>query len=207
MSYIRTRAIREKNRQVQLRAWAGLSPKEKALRVAGMDHSGLKVAHSLPRTEKQLVAFRRGARKSWEKETWRKSLPIAMKAAWSAPRTKKQMAALVEARKLIPRGAYCVSISQMFVFKRLCKLGVNGVKLNYPLGPYALDVALPKRKLCIEVDGRYWHSLGYTNYKKRDKFLRKEGWRVYRFVVDSRKEAREKFSNVLWFLGLGGEEG
>lgn len=47
-----------------------------------------------------------------------------------------------------------------------------------------LDIAIPDLKINIEYDGIYWHTKNETTIslsdENRDKFLRNNGWRVYR---------------------------
>jgi len=52
--------------------------------------------------------------------------------------------------------------------------------LEYPVLDYCLDIAVPELKLCFEYDGSYWHD--EDKDKKRDKVLKKLGWKVIRFV-------------------------
>jgi len=52
--------------------------------------------------------------------------------------------------------------------------------LEYPLGGYCIDVAVPELKLAFEYDGSYWHD--EEKDKIRDKILSTLGWTVYRFV-------------------------
>ena len=48
---------------------------------------------------------------------------------------------------------------------------------------YLLDIAIPKQKIDIEVDGKKYHQNKLKD-KHRDEFLRKNGWTVIR--VDAR---------------------
>lgn len=61
-------------------------------------------------------------------------------------------------------------------------------KLEYAQFGYALDIAIPEIKLCIEYDGSYWHDVEHD--KIRDEILLSFGWRTIRFIdkVPSMKE-------------------
>ena len=49
-----------------------------------------------------------------------------------------------------------------------------------------LDIAIPEKKICIEYDGVYWHTMNQNNNKvsvkdeERDRILKSMGWRVHR---------------------------
>lgn len=74
--------------------------------------------------------------------------------------------------------------------------GVKGFHCEVHVGRYSLDVADSVRKLCLEVDGEFWHAINLTDYAKRDKLLRARGWRVKR-VGTSRKELQKALAWVL----------
>ncbi|WP_041822502.1 endonuclease domain-containing protein [Alkalihalophilus pseudofirmus] len=52
-----------------------------------------------------------------------------------------------------------------------------------PCGKYRIDIALVSHKLAIEADGKAFHSSPQQKArdKRRDAFLRNNGWRVMRF--------------------------
>jgi len=56
-------------------------------------------------------------------------------------------------------------------------------KHNYPQLGYFIDFAILDKKIAIECDGEYWHSLpGAKEYDEvRQKFLESEGWNFIRF--------------------------
>jgi len=57
------------------------------------------------------------------------------------------------------------------------------VVTQHPLGSYRLDVALPERKICVEVDGRDYHIQPeqVDNDKRRDRILMRFGWQTIRY--------------------------
>ena len=56
------------------------------------------------------------------------------------------------------------------------------VILEFPVGRYHLDIALPTLGINIEYDGSYWHRNRARQDKKRDRYLRKYNWTVIRFL-------------------------
>jgi very-short-patch-repair endonuclease len=57
-------------------------------------------------------------------------------------------------------------------------------KTNYPVGGYKIDVAFPKQKVAIEVDGLAFHSDGevFHSDRKRQNAISLLGWKVLRFT-------------------------
>src|SRR5690606_3202032 len=57
------------------------------------------------------------------------------------------------------------------------------VTTQYPFGKYRLDIALPHLKICIEADGKEFHSSRKqkAHDRKRDKYLESHGWVTLRF--------------------------
>jgi hypothetical protein len=56
---------------------------------------------------------------------------------------------------------------------------------EYRIGPYSIDLALPLRRIAVELDGEYWHSLPNVRHNDATKtsFLSNRGWRVVRVVM------------------------
>lgn len=57
------------------------------------------------------------------------------------------------------------------------------VVTQYPVGRYRLDMAIPSLKICIEADGKDYHSSPAQKQhdRKRDSYLKGEGWTTIRF--------------------------
>lgn len=53
-------------------------------------------------------------------------------------------------------------------------------QLEYRVGNYSLDIAIPEIKLDIEYDCSYWHTK--EKDEKRDKINESKGWKVIRFI-------------------------
>jgi len=64
----------------------------------------------------------------------------------------------------------------------LLESGVDFVS-QYPIFRYTLDFAIPTKKVAIECDGDYWHSLpgAKENDARKDTYLANHGWKVLRF--------------------------
>ncbi|MFT4416780.1 endonuclease domain-containing protein [Fredinandcohnia humi] len=57
------------------------------------------------------------------------------------------------------------------------------VQTQVPCGKYRIDIALTQYKLAIECDGKAYHSSPKqkAHDRMKDKYLRKNGWKVLRF--------------------------
>lgn len=61
---------------------------------------------------------------------------------------------------------------------------IGRVKTQYEVGPYRLDFAFPDVKLCVEADGKDFHSApdDIARDQRRTKYLGRLGWTVIRFT-------------------------
>ncbi|HYZ67799.1 MAG TPA: DUF559 domain-containing protein, partial [Mycobacterium sp.] len=66
----------------------------------------------------------------------------------------------------------------------LCTISRSGWKTNYPIGGYKVDVAFPRQKVTIEVDGWAFHSDhdDFVHDRKRQNAIALIGWQVPRFT-------------------------
>lgn len=57
---------------------------------------------------------------------------------------------------------------------------------EFRIGRWSVDLAFPLRKLAVELDGIYWHSLPAMIEKdaRKDAHLQRSGWTVRRIVID-----------------------
>lgn len=62
----------------------------------------------------------------------------------------------------------------------------DDVTTQHVVGKYRLDFAFVDEKLCVEVDGRSYHSNdeAFARDRSRDRWLMANGWRVIRFASD-----------------------
>ena len=74
-----------------------------------------------------------------------------------------------------------------------------GAYVQFPLGPYRSDFAIPDLKLAVECDGEYWHKQpeAVAKDRKRDAELARYGWTVLRF---SEKEIKNRMPDVQYSL-------
>ena len=83
------------------------------------------------------------------------------------------------------------SRSQLCLFYRL-RCRIQGLRLEYLVGKYLVDIAHLPTKTAIESDGIYWH--GTPEAKKRDRardrFLEGQGWKVIRLPIRRISEAK-----------------
>jgi len=56
--------------------------------------------------------------------------------------------------------------------------------LQFEIGRYRIDLALPEKMIAIECDGKEWHSSEEQKARdaEKDRFLRANGWQVVRFT-------------------------
>jgi very-short-patch-repair endonuclease len=59
------------------------------------------------------------------------------------------------------------------------------------IGQYYLDFLLSKAQIVIECDGNYWHNVtgAYERDRRKDRFLKSRGYKVYRFGEDEIKSS------------------
>ena len=76
------------------------------------------------------------------------------------------------------------------IFVALKKL-VSGLELEYRIDRLHVDLALPKKKLAVELDGwahRYFPSMKARD-RRRDGFLKRQGWKVLRVELHSDRKS------------------
>jgi very-short-patch-repair endonuclease len=61
---------------------------------------------------------------------------------------------------------------------------ISGWKANYPVSGYVVDIAFPKQKVAIEVDGWAFHSdqAAFQNDRRRQNRIALNGWQILRFT-------------------------
>jgi len=65
----------------------------------------------------------------------------------------------------------------------LSSLGI-AFEAEFALGKFNIDIAIPSKKIAVEADGTYWHSLAKQKIAdaRKNAFLRSQGWIVMRFT-------------------------
>lgn len=90
----------------------------------------------------------------------------------------------------------CESYIERRLFDALVSQGYV-VRTQVPCGRYSIDLAIPSLKLAIECDGKSYHSspAQKAHDRRKNVFLRKNGWRVLRF---SGRQINQELSKVLF---------
>ena len=62
--------------------------------------------------------------------------------------------------------------------------GVTGWTLGHPFGPWRIDLAFPRQKVAVEVDGWAWHvdAERFRNDRRKQNALVRDGWDPLRFT-------------------------
>jgi very-short-patch-repair endonuclease len=76
------------------------------------------------------------------------------------------------------------SEAERLLVKLLREAGITGWRTNYPVGGYKVDVAFPRQKVAIEVDGWAHHSDSgdFHHDRVRQNNISLLGWQVLRFT-------------------------
>lgn len=76
------------------------------------------------------------------------------------------------------------SEAERLVVRLLHSAGITGWHANYGCGPYRLDIAFPRQRVAIEIDGWAFHSDQQTfqQDRTRQNWLMLRGWQVLRFT-------------------------
>ena len=92
---------------------------------------------------------------------------------------------------------------QLSIFRTISACRISGHKLEYPFLTFSLDIAFPKSKLVIEVDGKHWHSSPerLRDAHRRDRLLWKSGWQVLHVSAD--RHELEKSRVLRWLRKRG----
>ena len=96
-------------------------------------------------------------------------------------------------------GTISTSSQQIEVFNLLKNDNYN-VELNYPVSLCSLDVALfiNNIKINIEYDGWYWHNP--KKDRKRDEFLKSQGWKIFRIKSSHKVPSLEQIKEGIFKL-------
>jgi len=94
-----------------------------------------------------------------------------------------------EFQKLVHESHKYPSAIQISIFKSLCARRCKGIRLEHVVSRYSVDIAHPKKKIAVEVDGKYWHR-DKSKERTRDRCLRKLGWKVI--------HVKTKLSEAIW---------
>jgi very-short-patch-repair endonuclease len=76
------------------------------------------------------------------------------------------------------------SEAERLVIQLLREAGIGEWIANLPVGPYVIDIAFPRQRVAIEIDGWAFHTdqPAFQNDRKRQNWLALHGWQVLRFT-------------------------
>lgn len=89
--------------------------------------------------------------------------------------------------------------------RELCEM-LSG-KLNLPMGPYNIDIAISIDgiPIAIEYDSWYWHSGREARENERDQYLISKGWRVLRVKSNTLLPTEKQLSRAISYLLAGND--
>lgn len=120
-----------------------------------------------------------------------KAIKKTNKILWNDPNFVARITKARKTSRRVKTGTFGPSKIHLSIFRYLCRKGIRGLRIEYQIPPYLIDIAIPKKKVAIEVDGKFWHN-NKKKEKRRDKFLRHLGWKVVH-VPASKKQGRILF--------------
>lgn len=92
------------------------------------------------------------------------------------------------------------------VYKEFLQNGVRASKSKNPLSQFTFpDLVLKDRKICIYVDGTYWHRNSQEKDGLQNRVLRAAGYKVFRIPEEATKDQKSLSKTVLRILNGGGK--
>ena len=214
----------KENARERSKRWRGRHP-EKAKEVAR--NSARKIRGYIGPIERSKRATERN-KKRWADKEWREANETKIVSALNSPqsvatRTPKITAALqsepirqlsVDRMTMLRKkpsfkkklyagwqGKRKPSKPEMTLFATLKARGIEGLKAQYNVDWYDLDIAHLPTKTDIEVDGPYWHrGKRLERDAARDKFLISLGWKVMRIKLVKNKVTSRDLSRIIKHL-------
>lgn len=99
-------------------------------------------------------------------------------------RNKGRYGARAARRMLEAAAGGARSEAERLVIQLLRGAGIDGWRANFPVGPCVIDIAFPRQRIAIEIDGWAFHSdqPAFQNDRRRQNWLALQGWQVLRFT-------------------------
>ncbi|MGV0992361.1 MAG: DUF559 domain-containing protein [Mycobacterium sp.] len=146
-----------------------------------LEHRGLRVT-SLALTVLEASARRGGGPKIMDSALQRRVALADLQRVHL--RNRGRYGARAARRMLQAASGGARSEAERLVIQLLRTAGIGGWKANFPVGPYAIDIAFPDQRVAIEIDGWAFHSdqPAFQNDRKRQNWLALQGWQVLRFT-------------------------
>jgi very-short-patch-repair endonuclease len=87
-------------------------------------------------------------------------------------------------RLLVAAADRADSAAERLLVRLLREAGVSGWVLGHPFGPWRIDLAFPREKVAVEVDGWAWHvdAERFRNDRRKQNALVRDGWDPPRFT-------------------------
>lgn len=168
--------IAEKRRKGVISSWSKLTPEERAARVeaAAAARRG-RVSDAHMRQLKRLHSVRTQRQRTVQPAAMTAARRKQLAAMTPDERREQAMPAVIASRRRHPTNI------EIAVETLLLELGIDFVA-QHRIGRYVVDFHVPSRRLVIECDGEYWHSLPEAVEKdaRRDLYLANCGYRVIR---------------------------
>jgi very-short-patch-repair endonuclease len=169
-------------RDARLRRQSGTRLRRRDLAPADVvERNGLRVT-ALPLTVVEAAARRGGGAKLMDSALQRH---VELPQLWRTHLRNKGRHGSPAARRLLQAASDGArSEAERLLVKLLREAGIKGWRTNYPVGGYKIDVAFPKARVAIEVDGWAFHSdpEAFAIDRKRQNAIALLGWQVLRFT-------------------------
>jgi very-short-patch-repair endonuclease len=169
-------------RNARLRRHVGTRLRRRDLATADIvERKGLRVT-ALPLTVVEAAARRGGGAKLMDSALQRH---VELPQLWRAHLRNKGRHGSPAAPQLLQAASDGArSEAERLLVKLLREAGIKGWRTNYPVGGYKVDVAFPKLRVAIEVDGWAFHSdpEAFAIDRKRQNAISLLGWQVLRFT-------------------------
>jgi len=87
-------------------------------------------------------------------------------------------------RLLVAAADRADSAAERLLVRILQNAGITGWVLGHPFGPWRIDLAFPREKVAVEVDGWAWHvdAARFRNDRRKQNALVRAGWDPLRFT-------------------------
>ncbi|BBX01085.1 hypothetical protein BST36_13045 [Mycolicibacterium moriokaense] len=110
---------------------------------------------------------------------------VDLRELWRAHLSNKGRHGSPAARRLLQAASNGArSEAERLLVKLLQRNRITGWRANYPVGGFVVDIAFPKLKVAIEVDGLAFHSDAdvFVADRQRQNLITLRGWKVLRFT-------------------------
>lgn len=114
-----------------------------------------------------------------------------------------------EVKEIIAKGLYnnqsCKTSKQQLKICEILKELYDNCELNYPYSRLSLDcyININDCKIDVEYDGWYWHKNKQEYDRKRDEFLKNNGYKILRIKAMHKVPTKEQLQNAIDYLVKG----